>query len=134
MKQLYLTLAAAAAIAFSSFGAKAFTVDEIVGTYDATGINFSENWNLLLSSAGTVSGLESVSWEMTISAVEGNKVKLTNFIKKGINDGVPSEDGVFDIEGEFDPQTNTIKSPSSPRNMNLKCQIPLDTPLKELLI
>ena len=106
MKQLYLTLAAAAAIAFSSFGAKAFTVDEIVGTYDATDMNLSENFGGIFTNGNTLAGLESVSWEMTISAVEGNKVKLTNFIKKGINDGKPDFD--FAIEGDFDPTTNTI--------------------------
>lgn len=105
MKKLYAFLAVSAAVVFGQFDAKAFTVDEIVGTYTATDMDLSQHLTVF-SNGNTLAGLESVSWEMTISVVEGNKVKLTNFIKKGINDGKPDFD--FVIEGDFDPEKNTI--------------------------
>lgn len=106
MKQFYATLAAVVAILFSPFGAKALTVNDIVGTYNATDMNLSQNSYVFMM--GQLKNLEAISWDMTISIVEGNRVKLTNFIKKGINNGNPSKDGVFDIEGVFDPASNSI--------------------------
>ena len=106
MKQFYLTLSAIVAALIFPFGAKALTVNEIVGTYNATDMNFSQNSYAFM--AGSVKNLDAIYWDMTISIVEGNRVKLTNFIKKGINVGYPKEDGVFDIEGVFDPETSTI--------------------------
>lgn len=107
MKKLYAILAVSAAVVFGQFDTKAFTVDEIVGTYTATDMDFSDSHAIF--SNGALSGLESITWnDMAISIVEGNKIKITNFIKKGINNGIPKEDGVFDIEGDFDPATNTI--------------------------
>ena len=107
MKKNLLAIAAVAALSFS---ASAFTVEEICGEYNATGINLSQNHNIYGS--GTFAGLESTSWTMTISQVEGNKVKLSNFIPTAINksleaypDGYPTVS--FDIEGEFDGN-NTI--------------------------
>lgn len=106
MKQFYLTLSAIVAALIFPFGAKALTVNEIVGTYNATDMDFSQNFQVFAMQ--TAPNLEAVNWDMTISIIEGNRVKLTNFIRKGINDGQPSKDGVFDIEGVFDPETNTI--------------------------
>ena len=107
MKKNLLAIAAVAALSFS---ASAFTVEEICGEYDATGINLSQNKNLY--AGDTFKGLESTSWTMTISQVEGNKVKLSNFIPTALNksfetypDGYPTVS--FDIEGEFDGN-NTI--------------------------
>lgn len=103
MKKLYAILAVSAAVVFGQFDAKAFTVDEIVGTYTATDMDFSNFWAVF--SNGNENLTEPISWDdMEITIVEGNKIKITNFIKKGINDSK----GVFDIEGEFDPATNTI--------------------------
>lgn len=79
------------------------TVNDIVGTYNATNIDLSQNFNAFSNNA-TVEGQEAVSWEMTISIVQDNRVKLTNFLIKGIN----GNEGVFDLEGTFDPSTKTI--------------------------
>lgn len=108
MKKFLLAIAAVAAC----FSASAFTVEEICGEYDATGINLSQNFGIYkpgTTSTGVFPGLESTSWTMTITQVEGNKVKLSNFIPTGLNkdyadkgytDGFPAVS--FDIEGEFD--------------------------------
>lgn len=108
MKKIYTTLAAVAAIAFSQFSANAFTVNEIAGRYNATDMNFDQNSGAFMVGNNHLNGLKALSWEMTISVIEGNRVKLINFIKKGINYGMPAEEGVFDIEGVFDPSTNSI--------------------------
>lgn len=108
MKKFYATLAAVAAIVFSQFSANAFTVNEIAGRYNATDMNFDQNAGAFMWGGQRLSGLTSVSWEMTISVIEGNRVKLTDFVKKGINRNQPSKEGVFDIEGVFDPATNSI--------------------------
>lgn len=110
MKKFLLAIAAVAALSFS---ASAFTVEEICGEYNATGINLSQNSGIFGS--GTISGYESVDWTMTIEAVEGNKVVMKKFLpsKFIVNntypDGYPNVD--FDLEGEFDPATNTITIP-----------------------
>lgn len=105
MKQFYATMGAVVALLFSSFGAQALTVEEICGTYNAKDIDFSSNKDAFR--VGTVTTLNEVSWTMTISQIEGNKVKLTQFIKKGIMSNIyPEVD--YDVEGEFDPATNTI--------------------------
>lgn len=103
MKKLYAILAVSAAVVFGQFDAKAFTVDEIVGKYTATDMDFSNFWAVFTN--GNEKLTDPISWDdMEITIVEGNKIKITNFIKKGIND----TKGVFDIEGDFDPATNTI--------------------------
>lgn len=108
MKKFYTAVVAAAAIVFSHFDASAHTVDEIAGRYNATNMNFELNAGAFMHGIQTLPGVSAVSWEMTISVMEGNRVKLTNFIKKGINYGMPSVDGVFDITGVFDPATGEI--------------------------
>lgn len=100
MKQIYLTLVAAAAI---SFGANAFTVNEIVGKYTATDMDFSSFYSFL--SGGDEHLDDPITWDdMEITVVEGNRVKIANFIKKGLKNCT----NAFDIEGDFDPATNTI--------------------------
>lgn len=108
MKKFYTAVVAAAAIVFSHFDASAHTVDEIAGRYNATNMNFGLNAGAFKWGGETLPDVSAVSWEMTISVIEGNRVKLTNFIKKGINYGMPSADGVFDITGVFDPATGEI--------------------------
>lgn len=102
MKKFYFALAALAA--FSTLDASAFTAAQIAGKYDAKGMDFSMNSNCFMN--GMASNVESVDWTMEISVIEGNKVKLTQFIKEGINYGLPNNK--FDMEGVFDPATNTI--------------------------
>jgi len=135
MKQFYATMGAVVALLFSSFGAQALTVEEICGTYNAKDIDFSANYNAFM--LGTFSGssaynidMNAISWTMTISQVEGNKVKLTQFIKKYITNGKSSPNVDFDIEGEFDPATNTItiqpanyEYPSGFPNISIKTTI-----------
>lgn len=104
MKKLYAILAVSAAVVFGQFDTKAFTVDEIVGTYTATDMDFSEFWAVFTNGNENLKDNPQTWTDMSISIVEGNKIKITNFIKKGIND----TKGVFDIEGDFDPATNTI--------------------------
>lgn len=103
MKQIYLTLVAAAAIAFSSVEANAFTVNEIVGKYTATDMDFSGFWGVF--SSGNEQLEAPITWDdMEITIVEGNRIKVANFIKKGINNCKIG----FDIEGDYNPATNTI--------------------------
>lgn len=103
MKQIYLTLVAAAAIAFSSVEANALTVNEIVGKYTATNMDFSEFHAVFTQ--GNEKLTEPLTWDdMEITIVEGNRIKVANFIKQGINGCT----NAFDIEGDFDPSTNTI--------------------------
>ena len=59
MKQFYLTLSAIVAALIFPFGAKALTVNEIVGTYNATDMNFSQNSYAFM--AGSVKNLDASS-------------------------------------------------------------------------
>ena len=101
MKKLYAILAVSAAVVFGQFDTKAFTVDEIVGTYTATDMDFSEFWAVFTNGNENLKDNPQTWTDMSISIVEGNKIKITNFIKKGINE----TKGVFDIEGDFGPGT-----------------------------
>lgn len=103
MKKLYAILAVSAAVVFGQFDAKAFTVDEIVGKYTATDMDFSSFYAFL--SGGKENLNDPITWDdMEITVVEGNRVKIANFIQKGLKNC----ENAFDIEGDFDPATNTI--------------------------
>ena len=104
MRKVYSALAAAM-LAFISMDASAFTVAQIAGEYEAKDMDFSMNYSCFMS-FGVAEDLEAVSWTMQISVIEGNNVKLTQFMKEGINYGLPNNK--FDMEGVFDPATNTI--------------------------
>lgn len=102
MKKFLLAIAAAAAC----FTASAFTVEEICGEYEAKDMDLSSNYDAFRATSYSGGSINAISWTMTISQIDGNKVKLTQFLKQGVINGYPKVD--FDVEGEFNPDNNTI--------------------------